>query len=80
MNRFILRVLTGAILALSIEAHAASAAPAKPAGKPADAPAAEKPEKPFGEWKKLIKDARQSKGYFTLWTKRDNLYLELSKD
>ncbi len=37
-------------------------------------------DKPFGEWAKLTKDAEQKKGFFTLWKKRDNVYLELSKE
>ncbi|MCC6350315.1 MAG: zinc-dependent metalloprotease [Candidatus Eisenbacteria bacterium] len=42
--------------------------------------APEKPEKPFTDWKKLTKDAEAKPGFFTLWKKRDNLYLEISPD
>jgi hypothetical protein len=38
------------------------------------------PDKPFAEWSKITKDAEQKKGFFTYWKKRDNLYLELSKE
>lgn len=63
-----------------------SSAAAKPKGKPAapaggaGSAAAGAPEKPFAEWSKLTKDAEQKKGFFTLWKKRDILYLEISKD
>ncbi len=50
------------------------------AGGPAAAAAAAAPEKPFGEWSKLTKEAEKKAGFFTLWKKRDNLYLELSKE
>lgn len=57
----------------------AAAAPAPPKGKPGDAAAAA-PEKPFGEWKKVTKDAELKKGFFNLYKKRDNLYLEVTKE
>jgi hypothetical protein len=50
---------------------------APPAGAPGAAGAS---DKPFTEWSKITKDAEQKKGFFTYWKKRDNLYLELSKD
>jgi len=53
---------------------------AKPGGKPGDAAAAAAAgdkDKPYGDWKKLTKDAEVLKGYFTLYHKRENLYLEL---
>ena len=50
-------------------------------GKPgAGAPAAAAPDKPFTEWSKITKDAEKKPGFFTLWKKRDNLYLELTKE
>jgi len=52
---------------------------APPAGAAGAAGASDK-DKPFTEWSKLTKDAEQKKGFFTYWKKRDNLYLELSKD
>ncbi|HEY6196427.1 MAG TPA: zinc-dependent metalloprotease [Candidatus Eisenbacteria bacterium] len=51
-----------------------------PSASPGGAPAAGASDKPFAEWAKLTKDAEQKKGFFTLWKKRDNLYLELGKD
>ncbi len=41
---------------------------------------AEKPDKPYGEWKKVTKDTETLKGLFTLYRKRENLYLELKPD
>jgi hypothetical protein len=49
------------------------------AGAAAGAPAAAG-DKPFAEWGKFTKDAEQKKGFLTYWKKRDNLYLEISKD
>jgi len=76
-----------ALLAVAMPAAAAK----KPKGddKPKDGgkPAAAAPaagaassDKPFTEWSKLTKDAEKTAGFFTLWKKRDNLYLELPKD
>src|SRR5207249_183541 len=33
-------------------------------------------DKPYGDWKKLVKDADVMKGYFTVYRKRETLYLE----
>lgn len=54
----------------------------KPGGPPAGAAAAPGApgDKPFAEWSKLTKDAEQKKGFFTLWKKRDNVYLEIAKE
>ncbi len=52
-------------------------APAKGATSGAPGGDAGAPDKPYGDWKKLTKDAEVSKGYFTLYKKRENLYLEL---
>src|ERR1043166_8984798 len=74
------------LLSLALLATASSAiAGGKPKPNPAaagagGAPAAGASDKPFAEWAKLTKDAEQKKGFFTLWKKRDNLYLELGKD
>src|ERR1043166_7686079 len=51
-----------------------------PSASPGGAPAAGASDKPFAEWAKLTKDAEQKKGFFTLWKKRDNLYLQIGKD
>ena len=34
-------------------------------------------DKPYGDWKKVTKDAEVQHGYLTLYKKRENLYLEL---
>src|SRR5437867_2537387 len=58
----------------------ASAAPTpkKGPGPPAEAPGDK--DKPFQDWKKVTKDAEISKGFFTVYKKRENLYLELTPD
>ena len=75
-----------ALVAIAATAHAADKSKEKDqkgkggksaAGAPAAAPT---PEKPFAEWSKLTKDAEKKPGFFTLWKKRDNLYLELTKE
>jgi hypothetical protein len=79
-----------AVLLLIAMTSTASAAdkPDKPKkGKPgasgghaAGAAAAGASDKPFAEWSKLTKDAERQPGFFTLWKKRDNLYLEVTQD
>jgi hypothetical protein len=84
--RFPLWQRLAAMLLIAVLATGATAAekkdnPKKGKGKPAaGAAAAPAPEKPFAEWSKVTKDAEQKKGFFTLWKKRDNLYLELTKE
>ncbi len=60
---------------------AARAGDKKSVGKPGDAAAAAaaaaQPEKPYGDWKKLTKDAEVMKGFITLYKKRENLYAEI---
>src|SRR5262249_16880690 len=85
-------VLHRLLVVLALLATASPAAAAKkPKGDdkphhgrkpPAAAPAAgaASSEKPFTEWSKLTKDAEKSAGFFTLWKKRDNLYLEIPKN
>lgn len=51
-----------------------------PKGKGGPPAAMGAPEKPFQEWSKVTKDAEKVPGFFTLWKKRDNLYLELRKE
>ncbi len=68
---------------LGVAATASAADKPKDKGKAGGAAgpaAAAAPEKPFGEWSKLTKEAEKKAGFFTLWRKRDNLYLELSKE
>ena len=52
----------------------------KPSGKAAEAAAAAPapaPEKPYGDWKKLTRDAEVMKGFINLYRKRENLYAEI---
>ena len=64
-----------AMLALSATVWAAD----KPKSKSgAGGPPAEAADKPFADWKKVTKDAEVLKGYFTLYKKRESLYLELA--
>ena len=68
-------------LTAMLVAATTSAAPPKPAaGAAAAAAGAAAPDKPFAEWKKTVKDAEEKKGFFTMWKKRDNLYLQINKD
>ncbi len=87
MDRFrMIPVRAAALLVLAGLAVSLAAAPAsakgkkdEPKGKDAGAaPAA--PEKPYGDWKKLTKDATVKHGWFTLYQKRENLYLEIKPD
>jgi len=64
-----------ALLALAFAASCALAPAAFARAADAPAPAPEKPDKPYGEWKKLTRDAEVKKGFFTLYHKRENLYL-----
>jgi len=68
-----------ALTALLLAALPALGAPKAPAGKPGAAAADDK-DKPYGDWKKLTKDAEVKKGFFTLHSKRENLYLELAPE
>ena len=78
-----IRVPSRLLLSLALIATASSALAAKspkpkpPSASPGGAPAAGGSEKPWAEWAKLTKDAEQKKGFFTLWKKRDNLYLQI---
>jgi len=84
-------VLTALALVLAIACASAADLPGRPSSKPdkkadkadksgnkggktADAAPA---DKPYGDWKKLVKDANVKKGYFTLYWKRENLYMEI---
>jgi hypothetical protein len=75
-------LLVALIFAVSLATSAS--ADKKPAnnkpGAAAMAAAGEKPDKPFTEWSKATKDAEVMKGFFTLYKKRENLYLELKPD
>ena len=68
-------------LAVLLAALAVTPALAAPKKKPAtpETPAAG-PDKPFQDWKKVTKDAEVKRGFFTLYQKRENLYLEIRPD
>jgi hypothetical protein len=70
-----LLVLAG--LLVSLAAVAPAQAKDKKDDKKGAAAAPPAPEKPYGDWKKLTKDATVKKGWFTLYQKRENLYLEI---
>jgi len=76
------RVVLLALIA-ALTAWPAVAADKPPAGKSAGGapPAAgDDKDKPYADWKKVTKDAEVKKGFFTLYSKRENLYLELKPD
>ena len=78
LSRVVLLVLIAALAAWP-----AVAADKPPAGKPAGGapPAAgDEKDKPYADWKKVTKDAEVKKGFFTLYSKRENLYLELKPE
>ncbi|HKQ59530.1 MAG TPA: zinc-dependent metalloprotease, partial [Candidatus Eisenbacteria bacterium] len=66
------------VLALLVATQPSLGAPKPPAGKPAGA--GDDKDKPYQEWKKVTKDAEVKRGLFTLYQKRENLYLELAPD
>ncbi len=69
-----------ALLATLLGAVPARAADKKPKGAAAATPAAgaaATPDKPYGDWKKLTKDTEVMSGFFKLYKKRENLYLDL---
>jgi hypothetical protein len=70
----LLALLTTLILA------APSVAAPKPAKGGAPAEAAGDKDKPFQDWKKVTKDAEVKKGFFNLYQKRENLYIEIGPD
>jgi len=65
------------LMAASLIALPAAAAERKPPDAKGGAGAE---DKPYQEWKKVTKDAEVKKGFFTLYAKRENLYLELAPD
>jgi hypothetical protein len=79
MKRTVLTTTLAALALVALLAAGPAGAADKSKGKPGAAAAVpEKPEKPFAEWKKLTKDAEAKPGFFTLWKKRDNVYLEIA--
>jgi len=69
-------LLALAVIAAGCSGKSASSKP--PAGAASGAAAAS--DKPYGDWKKLLKDSQAQSGFFTLHRKRENLYLELRPD
>jgi Met-zincin/Domain of unknown function (DUF5117)/Domain of unknown function (DUF5118) len=71
--------LATALIALvgALPAHDASA---KSKPKPAEAPAGDKGDKPYTDWKKVTKDSEAMPGFLTLYKKRENLYLEIPQE
>jgi hypothetical protein len=73
----------GAVLAVALMVCAsapvdAAKKPKKEKGKPeAAAATAGDKDKPFQDWSKVTKDAEVKRGFYTLYQKRENLYLEL---
>ena len=76
--------IIGALLLLPLLASGADAKKKEPEKKPDDKSAsaspAAAPESPYGDWKKLTKDAQVMKGFITLYKKRENLYAEIRPD
>ena len=70
-----LLALAGLLAVLPATAHAKKKDD-KAAASPAGA-AAGGPEKPYGDWKKLTAGATVKHGWFNLYQKRENLYLEV---
>ena len=69
--------LLSLVLTLLVTPSIAAVAGPPGGGKGAEGAAPAAPDKPFQDWKKLTKDAEVMKGYFTIYRKRENLYLEL---
>jgi hypothetical protein len=70
-----LRAFGVALLLVASTSGSLAAAP-KPKPGAAPPPGADK-DKPFQEWSKVTKDSEKLSGFFTLYRKRDNLYLEI---
>ncbi|TMQ72008.1 MAG: zinc-dependent metalloprotease [Candidatus Eisenbacteria bacterium] len=64
-------------LALTTSPAMVGAAPKPKKEKTSAASVAAAPEKIYGDWKKLTKDAEVKKGFFTLYQKHENLYAEI---
>ena len=82
-----LRLTTLLASALVLLAAAATPYPAHAAKKDkkakpdaAAAAAAGEKDKPYQDWKKVLKDAEAKPGFLTLHQKREHLYLELRPD
>ena len=72
------RLLSGVALAALVLGMGGCASAPKPAAAAAAKPAANgKDAKPYKEWSEVTKDAEKLDGFFTLYRKRESLYLEL---
>jgi len=83
LRRFALTLAASAAVCALLAPGALAAPKPKKGGKPdaaAAAAAAGAADKPYGDWKKLTKDAEVIKGWFTLYRKRENLYMEIRPD
>ena len=69
--------LAVSLLGMATLAGAAAAASKKPAPGGSEPAKAAEADKPYGDWKKVTKDAQLKKGFFNLYAKRENLYLEI---
>lgn len=91
LQRAALGIALGLILAATVPPPASAAElygrpsgkeqPKKDKGKPgapAAAAADADKDKPYGDWKKVTKDTEVMKGLFTLYKKRENLYMEIT--
>ena len=77
------QALLAAAFAVALLAGAARDAAAKkkePKAEAAAAGGAAASDKPYTDWKKVLKDTEAKPGYFTLHQKRENLYLEIRPD
>jgi hypothetical protein len=84
LRSLLFKLVPLALFAILIAALPALAKDDKPpAGKAGAAPpgaGAEDKDKPYQDWKKVTKDAEVKKGFFNLYSKRENLYLEIRAD
>jgi hypothetical protein len=67
-----------AVLAALLTCSLAAPSPAAPKPPAKDAESAADKDKPYQDWKKVTKDAEVKRGFFTLYSKRENLYLEIA--
>jgi uncharacterized protein DUF4953/uncharacterized protein DUF5117 len=79
-----LRALVVGLALIATPALAAHPPKVKAGDKPADkadaAAAGAQADKPYGDWKKLTKDTEVLTGYFNIYRKRENVYLEIRPD
>ena len=71
--RALAAIAFSAALLSAVTARAADTRRGEAAGAAPAAGAAATPDKPYGDWKKLTRDADVVRGFFTLYRKRENL-------